>query len=240
MGNSFWRLQRFLLALCLCLGLGGMVRSALAASAGITAEASAEPVARIQAASDALNKIRHALDDADAPETLQALLDQAQLSKRSADSAVLALEPLLAQVEARVQQLGPVDDAGADGGVEGGDLGRQRKLLDQERGTIDSALKRGKLLSVEAAQMAGAIEKMRTQQFNEEISRKVSSPLSLELWRQFADHVPVDLQRVGALARQGRQALQQAVAEQGVRSVGAPQFLQQPPGYHDAAEGEIA
>ena len=217
MGNSFWRLQRFLLALCLCLGLGGMVRSALAASAGITAEASAEPVARIQAASDALNKIRHALDDADAPETLQALLDQAQLSKRSADSAVLALEPLLAQVEARVQQLGPVDDAGADGGVEGGDLGRQRKLLDQERGTIDSALKRGKLLSVEAAQMAGAIEKMRTQQFNEEISRKVSSPLSLELWRQFADHVPTDLQRVGALARQGRQALQQAVAEQGAR-----------------------
>lgn len=215
MRNSSRRLQRFLLTLCLC--LGALVPPALAASAGITAEASAEPVARIQAASDTLNKIRHALDDADAPETLQALLDQAQSSKRNADSAVLALEPLLAQVEARVQQLGPVDDAGADSGAEGGDLGRQRKLLDQERGTIDSALKRGKLISVEAAQMAGAIEKMRSQQFNEEISRKVSSPLSLELWRQFADHVPADLQRVGALARQGRQTLQQAVAEQGAR-----------------------
>ena len=212
----FWRLLGCLLALNLFVGLGLAPTSVWAADTPAVADAGAQPLAQIKAADEALEKIRAALDDANAPETLQALSDKAQASKRDADAAVTALEPMLTQVDARIKQLGPV----AEDATEGSDISQQRKQLGQERGDIDSAVKRGKLISVEAAQLTSSIEKMRSQQFNEEISRKAASPLSLKLWQQFAEHVPNDLQRMQALARQGVDTFNAAIAEHGWKRMG--------------------
>ncbi|MBV8249739.1 MAG: DUF3772 domain-containing protein [Comamonas sp.] len=205
MHHSCTRLLRWFLALQLCIGL------AIAGETPAASDLQASSIDQIQQASNALDGVRKSLDDADASETLQTLSDTALQSKRSADAAVTALEPLLKQVDARVAQLGPVT---ADT-VEGPEITRQRKELAQLRNDLDSAIKRGKLLVVEATQTTDSIEKIRTQQFNEQITRKVTSPLSPSLWRQFAQQVPLDWQRITALQRQGQASFTAAIAEHG-------------------------
>ena len=198
-------LLRWLLALQLCIGL------AVAAELPANGDIQTTSIAQIQQASTALDKVRQSLDDADTSETLQALSEKALQSKRDADSAVTALEPLLKQIDARIAQLGPV----AEGSEESPELTLQRKDLAQQHSELDSALKRGKLLSMEAKQTTDSIEKIRTQQFNAQIARKVASPLSPSLWKQFAEHLPTDLQRIAALTRQGRASFGAAIAEHG-------------------------
>ena len=92
-----------------------------------------------------------------------------------------ALTPQLAQIEARVAQLGPEDKAS-----ENAEIAAQRKALAKERSEVDSAVKQGKLLSVEASQAAGQIEAMRNRQFSAQIFRKVASPLTPAFWRELA------------------------------------------------------
>ncbi|GGH52844.1 hypothetical protein GCM10010975_07850 [Comamonas phosphati] len=196
---------RWLLALHLSIGL------AFAADPSIPGDAQADLQGQIQAASTSLDQVHQSLDDADAPETLQTLSEKALKAKRDADGAVAALEPMLKQIDARMAQLGPV----APGGNEGSDLKQQRKELDQRHNDLDSAIKRGKLLSVEAAQTSDSIEKLRTQQFNAQIASKVASPLSPSLWQQFAKQLPSDLLRIQALARQGRAGLDAAIGKNG-------------------------
>lgn len=209
MSSHLTHLLRWLLALQLCLFAWTSV--AQAADSQVLAEAQTAPQEQIQAAAAALDKVRQSLDDADAAETLQALSDKALKSKRDADAAVTALEPLLKQLDARIAQLGPKTEETE----ESAEITRQRKDLGQEHNDLDSAIKRGKLLSVEAAQTADSIEKMRTQQFNAEIASKSASPLSPSLWKQFAELLPLDLQRLSALARQGQATFHQAVETHG-------------------------
>lgn len=209
MSSHFSHLLRWLLALQLC--LFAWTGAAQAADSQVLAEAQTAPQEQIQAAAAALDKVRQSLDDADAAETLQSLSERALKSKRDADAAVTALEPLLKQLDARIAQLGPKTEETE----ESAEITRQRKDLGQEHNDLDSAIKRGKLLSVEAAQTADSIEKMRTQQFNAEIASKSASPLSPALWKQFAELLPLDLQRISALARQGQAAFHQAVETHG-------------------------
>ena len=199
------QLLRWLLALQLCMGL------AVAAELPANGDIQTTSIAQIQQASNTLDKVRQSLDDADTSETLQTLSEKALQSKRDADNAVTALEPLLKQIDARIAQLGPV----AEGSEESPELSLQRKDLAQQHSELDSALKRGKLLSMEAKQTTDSIEKIRTQQFNAQIARKVASPLSPSLWKQFAEHLPTDLQRIAALTRQGRTSFNAAIAEHG-------------------------
>ncbi|WP_417283202.1 DUF3772 domain-containing protein [Comamonas sp.] len=205
MHQRLTRLLRWFLALHLCIGM------AFAAEPSLLADAQSEPSEKISSAVAAMEQIRKSLDDADAPETLQALSEKSLKTKRDADAAVTALEPLLKQLDARIAQLGPV----TEGAVEDSEIRTQRKELDALRSDLDSSIKRGKLLSIEAQQTSDSIEKMRTQQFNAQIARKVASPLSPSLWKQFAEHVPVDLQRVAGLYRQGQTTFAAAIEKDG-------------------------
>ena len=56
---------------------------------------------------------------------------------------------------------------------------------------------------------------MRAQQFGEQMGRKVASPLSPALWREFGEHVPDDLARFQSLYRQAHDALLKAAGKQG-------------------------
>ena len=206
-------LTALLLTVFLCLGLAPVAVHAADSPATTSSDGDIEPQKKIQAAGDSLKQIRSSLEDADAQETLQNLFDRSQAVKRDTDTAVTALEPQLSQLDARIKQLGPVDSATP----EADELTRQRKQLASQRGDLDSMIKSGKLIGVEATQLSTSIEKMRSQQFNEEITRKVASPLSPELWRQFAEFVPQDFQRIRALARQGHEFFLRATAERGWR-----------------------
>lgn len=205
MHNCCLRWLRWFLALHLCLGL------ALAAEPPAAAPAQADSQAQLQAVAQTLDQTRRSLDDADTPDTLQALSDKVLKARRDADAAAAALEPSLKQIDARIAQLGPL----ATDSPESSDLGEQRQELARQRAELDSAIKRGRLLSVEAAQVADSIEKLRTQQFNAQISRKLISPLAPSLWRQFAEQLPGDLQRIHALARQGQGRFAAAIAQEG-------------------------
>ncbi|MQP74428.1 DUF3772 domain-containing protein [Stenotrophomonas sp. MYb238] len=183
----------------------------MAAGAADTAAETPSPQASIGQAERALQAVRRSLDDAEAPETLRTLSEQALQAKRDADAAVAALMPQLEQVDARIAQLGPLDD----GATEERGIARQRSVLDQQRSQLDGDIKRGKLLAEDARQLSDSIEKTRSQQFGEQLGRKVGSPLSPALWRQFADSLPDDLSRIQGLYRQAAAGLKTAVAAHG-------------------------
>ena len=205
--------RRFSLLCALLLGflLAGGVPAATAGAADTAAEADASPQARIARAERAVLAVRRSLDDADAPETLKTLSERAMQAKRDAETALLALAPQLDQIDARIAQLGPLDD----GATEERSITRQRSALDQQRSQLDADIKRGKLLAEDARQLSEAIEKTRAQQFGEQLGRKVASPLSPSLWRQFAASAPGDFKRIEALGRQAGNGLTTAVARQG-------------------------
>ncbi|WP_370679910.1 DUF3772 domain-containing protein [Comamonas sp. GB3 AK4-5] len=198
-------LLRWLVALHLCMGL------AHAADPLILPDSGMDPQAQLQSVASTLEKVHASLDDAEATDTLQTLVEQSIKAKRDADAAVTQLEPLLKQLDARMAQLGPA----ADGAAEGSDIREQRKLLGQQQTDLGSSIKRGKLLSVEAQQTASSIEQMRAQQFNAQIASKAISPLSPALWRQFAEQLPADMQRQAALMRQGQASLISAIEQHG-------------------------
>ena len=182
--------------------------TALAAAPNVAAESS--PQARIEQASRAVESVKRAVNDADAPETLKTLAERANQAQREAEASVLALQPELSQLDARIEQLGPAPEGGEEA-----DIARQRKLLDQQRSQIDADIKRGKLLAEEAKQASESIEKTRAQQFGEQLGRKVGSPLSPALWREFAQHLPDDYSRFQSLYRQASTTLLKAVGKQG-------------------------
>jgi potassium efflux system protein len=171
----------------------------------------AEPKVQLAQAEKDLKAIRTALDDAETRETLSSLFERAMAVQRDAEGAQAALQPQLDQLDTRVTQLGTVPE----GTVEARELAQQRKTLNQQRADAAAAIARAKLLAVDAKQLGADIEKMRVTQFSEELARKVNSPLSPSLWRQFADDVPADLQRLGALYRQGESTARKAIAQHG-------------------------
>jgi len=174
-------------------------------------DAQNQPLAQLAQAGKDLAAIQRSLEDADTRDTLKTLSDRALGVQRRADDAVGALQPQLDQLDIRISQLGAV----AEGTVESRELAQQRKTLNQERADIAAAIARARLLAVDAKQLSADIEKMRATQLSEELVRKVNSPLSPSLWRQFATHVPADLDRLVALYRQGESTARKAIAQHG-------------------------
>ncbi len=170
-----------------------------------------DPIAQLAQAGKDLKQIQAAVETADTPDTLKTLSDRALAVQRDADAARNALQPELEQVDARVAQLGEV----VEGTTEARDIAAQRKALNQQRSDLASAIARAKLLAGDAKQLGADIEKMRVTQFSEDLARKVNSPLSPSLWKQFAVHVPADYSRLVVLYRQGETAARKAIAEHG-------------------------
>lgn len=170
-----------------------------------------DPIAQLTQADKDLKSIRASFEDADTRETLKALSDRALAVQREADAARNTLQPQLDQVDARVAQLGAV----VEGTVESRDVAQQRKALNQERSDVASAIARANLLAGDARQLGADIDKMRVTQLSKELAHKVNSPLSPSLWRQFAEDVPDDYQRMLSLQRLGVDTARKAIAEHG-------------------------
>ncbi len=122
----------------------------------------------------------------------QSLQDRASTVKQTTATQVDTLTAQLALIDARIGELGPV----TPGVVEAPDIRTQRKLLAQQRSTVDSAIKRGKLLGVEADQLAVEIAESQANAFSERMSQRVASPLTPAFWTALLHAVPRDGRRV--------------------------------------------
>jgi small-conductance mechanosensitive channel len=146
----------------------------------------------------------------------QSLRDRATAVKQSAATQVTTLQAQLQLIDARVAQLGPV----TPGVVETPDIQAQRKLLAQQRSTVDSAIKRGKLLGTEADQLATEIGQSQADAFSERMSERVASPLSGRFWKSLIHWLPRDSQRLAIFVR-----AEVAAIGQGIRTGGLPAAL---------------
>ena len=205
-------LRRCLLALVLAVCAGTLPAPVLAADVLASHQQQVRDARSVlQDATKRLADVRRELGDVESSQTFMTLSERALQSQRDADETVRGLTPSLEQVDARLAQLGDASDAAS----EGRDLTAQRKTLTTERNALDALIKQANLLSVEARQLADSIEKLRVQQFSQQLSQRVESPLSPQLWAKVVAQLPDDLRRSEALLRQGRAAIEKGLDKNG-------------------------
>ena len=108
-----------------------------------------------------------------------------------ADAAAAALEPQLASVQARLDELGAL----AAGQKEAPDVAALRAELNKSRAALDAQLKRAKLLAVESEQAAGQITTLRRAEFQARLGERTSSILSSLFWAEVQLELQGDLRR---------------------------------------------
>jgi small-conductance mechanosensitive channel len=126
------------------------------------------------------------------PTERQKLIDRATAVKQASDAQVTTLAAQLDMIDARIAQLGPAPT----GTSEAADIRAQRRLLAEQHSTVDSAIKRGKLLGVEADQLVNEITESQSDAFSEKMSERVASPLTPSFWRPLIHSLPRDGRRV--------------------------------------------
>src|SRR5579859_6839486 len=142
----------------------------------------------------------------------QSLQDRANTVKQTTTDQVATLTTQLGLIDARIAELGPV----TPGVVEAPDIRAQRKLLAQQRSTVDSAIKRGKLLGVEADQLAVEIGESQANAFSERMTERVASPLTPVFWTALLHASPRDGRRVAALLAAEGEALRRGLSGDGL------------------------
>ncbi len=140
-----------------------------------------------------------ALDGRISPADLKALREKITDAQQNAQTAADQLNEQLVLVNARIAQLGPTPQDGA----EAPDIHAQRTRLVQQHASLDAAVKRGNLLGVTATQLLAEIDRSQAEQISERFTAKAPSPLSPDFWRDLADNLPRDARRVRLFLDQG-------------------------------------
>lgn len=190
---------RFWLLCCLVLSAG----AAWGQSPPDTSLADAQKL--LDGAEDRLAEVNKKLPATEAVEEFVRLNEQLASVQRDTQAAAQALDAPLADVKARLQQLGPVPT----GAHESTEIASQRRELNARQAKLDDARKRAELLGLDARQAAANLERTRAQKFNQSLSTRTASPLAPALWRNLAKAWPDDaraLSDVGAGARAGLRA----------------------------------
>jgi len=159
-----------------------------------------------QAESD-LRTVDRALDSRVERDVLAGLRAKALAAQQSARASESALQDQFDLINARLNGLGP-PQAGV---AEAPEIQRQRKLLDQQRAAIDAAIKRGRLLEVEADQLIDEMDRAQAERLNETLSSRASSPLSPGFWSALLTAFPRDLRRVDLFLGEGGDQIRKAV-----------------------------
>ena len=173
-------------------------------------------IKQIEAAEGRLKDARRELDSTDTPTEYLALSEKTLGVQRDAEAAAQSLEGPLADAKSRLEQLGPAPEKPTD---ESADIRSQRRDLQKRVSNLEDARKRAGLLAEDAKQFAAAAERQRSEEFSEQLSRRVASPLSPGLWTQVARQWPADRASIGAIQRQTNDAFKDAVAENGYGTV---------------------
>ncbi len=191
--------DRSLIRRCLTLStlLGALL---LGAPAWAQAEDVDSVLGTARAQIDTLQK-RLGADTTDAD--LVQLRETALAVQARADAVARGLEPALANVQARLDELGTA----AQGGTEAADVAEQRRALDRSRGTLDSQLKLARLLEVESAQAAEQVATLRRSRFQAELGERTTSILAPPFWRDLRAGLVRDRARIGQLGAELAAAL---------------------------------
>ncbi|MDG2526164.1 DUF3772 domain-containing protein [Stenotrophomonas sp. HITSZ_GD] len=201
---SAW-LCRFWLACC----LGLLTGAAWAQAQPDTSLADAQKV--LDGAEDRLAEVNKQLPATEAVEDFIRLNEQLASVQRDTQSAAQALDAPLADVKARLDQLGPVPT----GTRESPDIASQRRELTARQAKLDDARKRAELLSLDASQAAANLERARSQKFNQSLSTRTASPLSPALWRNLGKASPNDADALRGVASGAWTGLRSALAREG-------------------------
>ena len=108
-----------------------------------------------------------------------------------ADAAAATLEPQLASVQARLNELGAV----TPGQLEAPEVAILRTQLNKARADFDAQLKRARVLAVESEQTAGDISALRRSEFQARLGERTPSIMSSLFWSELKLDLPGDLQR---------------------------------------------
>ena len=146
----------------------------------------------------------------------QSLQARATAVKQAAADQVAALNTELAQVDARLAQLGPV----TPGVTEAPDIRAERRSLAQRRSVLDSAIKRGKLLGIDASDLETEISRSNADVFSERMSERTASPLYPAFWNGLIRSLPRDQRRASAFFAAEAEAVRNGVAHGGLWNLG--------------------
>ncbi|MDQ0304465.1 DUF3772 domain-containing protein [Ancylobacter polymorphus] len=112
-------------------------------------------------------------------------------------TGVAALDPLLANLNHRVKEIGPkpADDAPA----ESASITAERDALSARAAELDAVLKQAKLLKVRADQLSDRITSRRRALFTDQLLARSYSVLDPSLWLAAAAAVPIELRGINYL-----------------------------------------
>ena len=140
---------------------------------------------------------------------IKAKLDAIPPIQAKLSDALTTLTPRLADIDARLAQLGPAPAAGQP--AEDADLAKNRRNMTRFRQQVDSDTKQAKLLQVEATQLTGWLTARQQQELTAQLWAHSRSILDPGLWREFAGAAPKDFDRLQALVLGEDQAAVQAM-----------------------------
>lgn len=160
-----------------------------------------DPAAIIEAAREDMTRVRATVvpgaDDASLVEARRLAL----AVQTRAEEAASGLSSQLAEVQARLVELG-TPDAGAP---EPTDIAARRAELSKSDAALDAQVKLARLLSVEAEQAAAAASAQRRTQFNAELFARTRAAASAPFWQELRMEWPADLARLGRLTDEVQQ-----------------------------------
>ncbi|OUL31450.1 hypothetical protein BV378_01925 [Nostoc sp. RF31YmG] len=166
----------------------------------------------LDGAEDRLAQVNRQLGSAEETEDFLKLNEQLASVQRDAQAASQQMDGPLADVKARLEQLGAAPTCGPK---ESSDIANQRRELTARQTKLDDARKRAELLGLDARQAAENVERTRSEKFNQSLTTRSSSPFSPAPWRDLAKAWPSDAGILAAMAGSARAALRAAVAREG-------------------------
>lgn len=201
----------FVLTLLFALSaLAGPSVAAPPAAGGTVAPASAEDAAApaLAAAADELRALRDRLPQARETADFVQLRDAAVALEVRMQDTVRGLQDGLAAAQERLDELGaPPDDAAA----ESPDIRQRRDELAARAAALDAAIKRGRLLAIDARDLRDAATAAQNRRLGAQLSERFGSPLSPRLWRAIAADLETDRQRVRAFGTVVQRTVRDAI-----------------------------
>ncbi|WP_312797861.1 DUF3772 domain-containing protein [Tianweitania sp.] len=166
-------------------------------------DSAAALIEQLTQAEGELQAVDRALDRRVNNDEQGALRARAVAAQQVATGLAQQLEEQLARIDARLTGIGAVPE----GTTEAPDISAERANLEQQRASIDAAIKRGRLAGVEAQQLVEEIDRSKVEQFNERISARVASPLTPTFWSDVAEAFPRDTRRISSFFSQGMEQI---------------------------------
>lgn len=183
--------------LMLCLIMFGWAGGAYAG------EAPPDQAKTLEQARKELDRVQDTLgEDKVNPSALSGLRNKAISVQSQANAAADALTPQLESVQARLTELGDVQEDTK----EAPDVAAQRAQLEKSRTSLDAQIKLARLMAVEAGQAIDDVSNQRRSQFQAQLGERTASILGSDFWGEFRGDLPRDGARLAQLASDLRSA----------------------------------